>query len=270
LPASLQQQEVYLHQASMEPNLWQPRVPFTAYEKMIFAGRRVNLHLILLFRALDRLNDLRTDKKSIPEMRDYRLLLDDLKSDGSYHTRSVVMDLRNIIHECFDELADSIRSNTCIDKEIDNDLNVDEIDDLTRLEMENLDTQPEANEHYCEWWIYPSLGTAAPASGEVSNNKRIRSAHPTGSYNFQSLANAAQAVMRRVYSEHPDDDSPLENIMKRNIHTTASLSQNKLKNTDLMTFHVVAMSLREFVQALLEFDRLCWGGDAGWMTAQFQ
>lgn len=32
----------------------------------------------------------------------------------------------------------------------------------------------------------------------------------------------------------------------------------------------VAMSLREFVQALLEFDRLCWGGDAGWMTAQFQ
>ena len=30
------------------------------------------------------------------------------------------------------------------------------------------------------------------------------------------------------------------------------------------------MSLREFVQALLEFDRLCWGGDAGWMTAQFQ
>ena len=125
LPASLQQQEVYLHQASMEPNLWQPRVPFTAYEKMIFAGRRLNLHLILLFRALvlgperqpfkaprmpgrrrrrlllllqrplqsppqaprkptlplltcpcpcvlpcqDRLNDLRTDKKSIPEMR---------------------------------------------------------------------------------------------------------------------------------------------------------------------------------------------------------
>lgn len=81
--------------------------------------------------------------------------------------------------QCFDELADSIRSNTvsdketnvtqrddhagsistvliislvpqCIDKEIDNDLNVDEIDDLTRLEMENLDTQPEANEHYCE------------------------------------------------------------------------------------------------------------------------
>merc|ERR1712146_540994 len=141
---------------------------------------------------------------------------------------------------------------------------------LTRLEMENLDTQPEPNEAYHEWWIYPSLGTATPISGDISNNKRIRSAHPTGSYNFQGLANAAQAVMTRCYSDHPDDDSPLDNIMKRpDLHATSRVTVSTLKNTDLMTFHVVAMSLREFVQALLEFDRLCWGGDAGWMTAQF-
>merc|ERR1712146_183236 len=156
---------------------------------MIFAGRRLNLHLILLYRALNRLNDLRSDKQLLPEMREYTLLLDDLKSDRTESSRSVVMELRKIIHECFDELADSVRGNLVIDKEIDNDDNPDEIDALTRLEMENLDTQPEPNEAYHEWWIYPSLGTATPISGDISNNKRIRSAHPTGSYIFQGLAN---------------------------------------------------------------------------------
>ena len=44
----------------------------------------------------------------------------------------------------------------------------------------------------------------------------------------------------------------------------------KIKNNDLMTFHAVALALREFVEALLESDKLCWGGDAGWLNSQFQ
>ena len=68
------------------------------------------------------------------------------------------------------------------------------------------------------------------------------------------------------------------------------LDTMKIKNGDLMTFHAVALSLREFcdvrthlclakrsplgsrccVQALLEADKLVWGGDAGWLNAQFQ
>jgi len=43
-----------------------------------------------------------------------------------------------------------------------------------------------------------------------------------------------------------------------------------IKNGDLMSFHAVALSLREFVEALLEMDKLCWGGDSGWLNAQFQ
>ena len=35
-------------------------------------------------------------------------------------------------------------------------------------------------------------------------------------------------------------------------------------------FHSIVASLRDFVESLLEFDRLFWGGDAGWVHAQFQ
>ena len=123
--------------------------------------------------------------------------------------------------------------------------------------QENLDTQPDDNEIYKEWWIYQSLGTPLE---DCPQSKRIRSAHPTGSNQFQSLANAAQAVMTRVYSEDADARSPLR-VHDRGLtaHYIQSLPLIKLRNNDLMTFHAVAMSLREFVLALLECDRLCWG-----------
>jgi hypothetical protein len=137
LPASLQLQETYLHQAAMEPALWQPEVPFTAYQKLIFAGRRLNLHLILLFRALARMEEMRTDKKGIEQMRDQKLLLDDLVSDdGSHNSKDVVKVLCQQIRVGFEELSESIRADSVTDKEIDQaGGNVDEIDDLTRNEM---------------------------------------------------------------------------------------------------------------------------------------
>ena len=48
------------------------------------------------------------------------------------------------------------------------------------------------------------------------------------------------------------------------------LATMKIKNGDLMTFHATALSVREFVMALLEADQLVWGGDAGWLNSQFQ
>merc|ERR1712091_30227 len=64
--------------------------------------------------------------------------------------------------------------------------------------------------------------------------------HPTGSKNFKNLAIEAQKVMKRVYSYSPDARSSLRKQM-----------------TGLGT-------------VLLEADKLVWGGDAGWLNAQFQ
>ena len=38
----------------------------------------------------------------------------------------------------------------------------------------------------------------------------------------------------------------------------------------MQAFHSIVASLHDFVESMLEFDRLFWGGDAGWLHAQFQ
>ena len=96
--------------------------------------------------------------------------------------------------------------------------------------------------------------------------------HPTGSLNFCRLAREAQRVMKRVYSLDRSARSPL----RKQMHGLSSMLNDKdlasmqIKNTDLMTFHAATLAIREFVEALLEADKLCWGGDAGWLNAQFQ
>merc|ERR1712086_148396 len=96
--------------------------------------------------------------------------------------------------------------------------------------------------------------------------------HPTGSKHFKLLAKEAQKVMKRVYSFSPDARSSLRKQMSGLGAWVGDkeLETMMIKNGDLMSFHAVALSLREFVEALLEMDKLCWGGDAGWLNAQFQ
>ena len=78
--------------------------------------------------------------------------------------------------------------------------------------------------------------------------------------------------MKRVYSLDRSARSPL----RKQMHGLSSMLNDKdlasmqIKNTDLMTFHAATLAIREFVEALLEADKLCWGGDAGWLNAQFQ
>lgn len=141
-----------------------------------------------------------------------------------------VIELRNQIQECFEELSGSIRSNYVRDKGIDwGGENPDEIDSHTRNEMENLDT---VTEGYEDWWI---------------------SKHPTGSTEFKKLADAAQSVMYRVYSTQHDARSPLRKQMSSlsSSFVERSAETIKLRNDDLMSYHAIAVSLREFVEALL-------------------
>lgn len=250
LPGSLHKQEEFLAQSVMEPALWAAEAPHSAYQKLIYSGRRLNLHLILLHRAFVRMDVLRHNTEHVDAFREQKLLLDDLVVDEENRgAANEVIELRNQIQECFEELSGSIRSNYVRDKGIDwGGENPDEIDSHTRNEMENLDT---VTEGYEDWWI---------------------SKHPTGSTEFKKLADAAQSVMYRVYSTQHDARSPLRKQMSSlsSSFVERSAETIKLRNDDLMSYHAIAVSLREFVEALLEADKLVWGGDAGWINMQFQ
>ena len=258
LPGNLQKQEEYLRQSMMEPALWNAEAPHSAYQKLIYSGRRINLHLILLQRAFKRVDQLRNSQAHIAERSEQKLLLDDLVvDDDNRGGANEMMDLRNQIHEAFEEIAEAVRTDYVRDKTISqgdfgrggaaDGESPDEIDSQTRNEMENLDTVTEGFE---DWWI---------------------SKHPTGSAAFKKLAVAAQVVMYRVYSTNTDARSPLRKQMNGLSNFTERSSETiKLRNDDLMALHAIAVSLREFVEALLEADKLVWGGDAGWINMQFQ
>merc|ERR1712146_596968 len=96
--------------------------------------------------------------------------------------------------------------------------------------------------------------------------------HPTGSRYFKSLAEVAQRIMARVYSLDPSILSPIRKQMTglNALINDKDIPTMRIRNTDLMTFHAASLALREFIEALLEADKICWGGDAGWLTAQFQ
>merc|ERR1712100_443740 len=78
LPGSLHKMENYLGQSMMEPALWAPEMPHSAYQKLIYAVRRMNLHLILLHRALVQLHQMRKSKEHGEAIREQKLLLDEL------------------------------------------------------------------------------------------------------------------------------------------------------------------------------------------------
>jgi hypothetical protein len=82
LPGSLHKMENYLAQSMMEPALWAPEMPHSAYQKLIYAVRRMNLHLILLHRALVQLHQMRKSKEHGEVIREQKLLLDELVRDG--------------------------------------------------------------------------------------------------------------------------------------------------------------------------------------------
>lgn len=78
LPGSLHKQEEFLAQSLMEPALWAAEAPHSAYQKLIYSGRRLNLHLILLHRAFVRMDVLRHNTEHVDAFREQKLLLDDL------------------------------------------------------------------------------------------------------------------------------------------------------------------------------------------------
>jgi len=253
LPASLDKQERYLADARMEPALWLPEVPFSAYEQLTTCGRRLNLHLILMQRSFSAISKLRAERDQSEIYKENQLLFDDLvvDEDSLHPGQNEIVILRARIGDCIEELSDSVRQNCVHDKTIQGSQaeNPDEIDVNTRAQMRNLDETLDDRED----WFLPI--------------------HPTGSHNFCSLAREAQRVMKRVYSLDPSARSPL----RKHMHGLSSLMNDdkdpkamKIKNTDLMTFHAASLAIREFVEALLEADKLCWGGDAGWLNAQFQ
>ena len=255
LPNSLHQQDRYLADAQMEPALWLQETPFSAYQQLTTCGRRLNLHLILLHRSLSAITKLREDKDKHDSFRDQRLLFDDLVADeDNHHSASPgheMIELRTLVGDCIEELSGSMRNNRVYDKTVehgDEAENPDEIDQATRQEMVGLDELREDEED----WFMPM--------------------HPTASRNFKMLAQEAQKIMKRVYSLDASARSPLRKQMSGlgAMVGDRELPTMKIKNNDLMSFHAAALALREFVEALLEADKLCWGGDAGWLNAQFQ
>jgi hypothetical protein len=254
LPNSLHQQDRYLSDAAMEPALWLPDVPFSAYQQLTTCGRRLNLHLILLHRSLCIISKLREDKNGIDSFREQKLLFDDLVADEDNMHQSAgaeMIALRTLVSDCIEEISGNMRKNLVDDKIVEHGMeaeNPDEIDGATREEMVGLDELREDEEE----WFMPM--------------------HPTGSKHFKLLAKEAQKVMKRVYSFSPDARSSLRKQMSGLGAWVGDkeLKTMMIKNGDLMSFHAVALSLREFVEALLEMDKLCWGGDAGWLNAQFQ
>lgn len=252
MPNSLYKQEGYLTSAMMEPTFHRQPEPYSAYHQLTTCGRRLNLHLILLHRALERISRLREEKNRIDAFREQKLLFDDLVADDDNMQQqpgAEVIELRSLINECFEELSGSVRYNKVLDKVVEHSGdNADEIDIETRENMVGLDELREDEED----WFMPM--------------------HPTGSENFKKLAKESQKVMKRVYSFSPDARSCIRKQMAGLGAWVGDkeLATMKIKNGDLMTFHATALSVREFVMALLEADQLIWGGDAGWLNSQFQ
>ena len=73
LPNKFHNQDMYLQSAMMEPSLWQPVVPFSGYQQLTTCGRRMNLHLILLHRALESVAKLRVQKDEKESFREQKV-----------------------------------------------------------------------------------------------------------------------------------------------------------------------------------------------------
>jgi len=254
LPNSLHQQDRFLADAHMEPALWLAEVPFSAYQQLTTCGRRMNLHLILLHRSLSAITKLRNEVSSNAELhQEQRLLFDDLVidydnvPDGSRSSNKIT-DLRLSIAECMDEICCNMRGDVVRDKTIEGTegADPDEINEETRDGMNFLDEIRSDGDDYLP-------------------------VHPTGSKQFKLLADVGQRIMARVYSLDPSVRSPIRKQMTglNALINDKDIDTMRIRNTDLMTFHAVSLALREFVEALLEADKICWGGDAGWLTAQF-
>lgn len=301
LPSMLDKQDQYLTQATFEPSMWSAPLPHTAYQQLVVCGRRLNLHLILLHRALSRVEEMRDFARNpVPgwdpqQEANPNLLLDQLSimSDPNQARMdgmgTPLNNMTTLLVSCFDELALELKSNAVTGKSINNSSNndrenKDEIVASVRDQMELIDDMSKMPESYRDYvrndWC------AVLRDDRSQDNLRhlidVQLAppdwwikvHPTASDQFKQLAEVSQILMKRVYSEDKRFASPLTTAMlgaapdPQNADLRNQLT--RYRNDDLMTFHAIAASLRGFIETLLEYDKLFWGGDAGWVHAQFQ